>query len=179
VAKAQASKTGVERGEPAGALAALETAFATILDEYGPALRRIARVYGRRGRDEEDLYQELLLQVWRSLPSFRGSARLGTWVYRVALNTGLKHRRSASKDLPDAGHRESCAGYASDTQREQRILERFLHDLGEVDRSVLLLYLDGLPQAEISEVTGLSAGAVGVRIHRMKRSFKQKFMESA
>ena len=131
--------------------------------------------------EEEDLVQEIVTQLWRSFPTYRGGAKVGTWLYRVALNTALTWRRKSktrralfSSDGIPAG---AAAKARSDHRLEASILSEFLESLVGPDRSVLLLYMEGLPHHEIAEVTGLSNGAVAVRLHRMKRAFTKRYVE--
>jgi RNA polymerase sigma-70 factor (ECF subfamily) len=162
------------------AVSPAETAFAELVAAYGPALSRIARSYAATREDSEDLRQEILCQLWRSWPSFRGDAAPGTWLYRVALNTALTHKRQskrrpavASVELDESRHAASSGG----PQREAAILSDFLGSLGAVDRSVMILYMEGLSHQEIADVVGLAVGAVSVRIHRLKQAFKQRYVE--
>ena len=126
----------------------------------------------------EDLHQEILLQLWRGLASFRGDSAPGTWLYRVALNTALTWRRRAGRDArADSASGRLSAETAGAQRSEAAILEELLASLGPMDRSVLLLYLEGLSYQEIGAVTGLSAGAVGVRIHRIKKSYEDRYLK--
>jgi RNA polymerase sigma factor (sigma-70 family) len=160
---------------------ALESAFAELLASYGPSLRRIARSYAGGSGEDEDLHQEILCQLWRSWPSFRGDAAAGTWLYRVALNTALTHRRqskrrplvASSGDIDDSRQ----AASVGEPKDEAAILREFLGSLGAVDRSAMILYMEGLAHQGIADVLGLSLGAVGVRIHRLKQAFKQRYVE--
>jgi RNA polymerase sigma-70 factor (ECF subfamily) len=159
--------------------AELERAFLEMLETHAPRLRRIASSYAR-GPDRGDLYQEILCALWRSLPGFRGDAALGTWVYRVALNTALSHARLRKRRPPEvqaAADALTEPATAGDPAREDAILQDFLASLGEIDRSLLILYLDGFSHEEISQVTGLRPGAVGVRLHRIKRSYERRYLE--
>jgi RNA polymerase sigma factor (sigma-70 family) len=157
-----------------------ETAFSDLLARYGPSLRRIARSYAGARGESEDLHQEILCQLWRSWPSFRGDATAGTWLYRVALNTALTYRRQSKRRLPaataeiDESRLPASAGGPTD---ETAILADFLGSLGSVDRSVMILYMEDLSHQEIADVVGLGVGAVGVRIHRLKQAFKQRYVE--
>lgn len=155
----------------------LETRLLDLLESHGPALRRIARVYGGPAGEEEDLRQEILLQLWKALPSFRGDSAPGTWIYRVALNTALTWRRSAARRAEHDSRRPVDPQAAVFGARSQAaILEEFLASLGDVDRSVLLLYMEGLPYDQIAEVTGLSPGATGVRLHRIKQAYLERYV---
>jgi len=104
---------------------------------------------------------------------------MGTWVYRVALNTALSHGRKRSRQPVEAMKEEAADPPATsgDWGREDAILAEFLASLGAIDRSLLILYLDGLGYEEMSEVTGLAAGAVGVRLHRIKRAYRRRYLE--
>ncbi len=169
------------RAAPTASQASLaddEQTFRAILLEYGPSMRRVARVYAAKDGEEEDLYQEMQFQVWRSLASFRAQSSLSTWVYRVALNTALKHRRRARRRVrPTAALEHVHAHSVAAPRRQEAILEDFLASLGAIDRSVLLLYMEGLSQDHIGDVVGMNEGAVAVRIHRIKRAFQQRYAE--
>lgn len=155
----------------------LEARLLELLESHGPALRRVARVYGRPDGEEEDLHQEILLQLWKALPSFRGDAAPGTWLYRIALNTALTWRRGAARRARHGAHPPAApSATAGEARNQAAILEEFLASLGELDRSVLLLYMEGLSHDEIADVTGLSAGAAGVRIHRIKQAYLDRFV---
>lgn len=156
----------------------LEQQFDCALKQYGAAIRRIARIYGRAAGDEDDLQQEILVAVWRGLPKFRGDSSLGTWVYRVALNTALQHRRKQRRrPLLEPASDTLASSDRADDSRQERVLLEFIDTLGPLDRAILLLYMDGRTHAEIGEVTGLSVTAVGVRIHRVKQAFKHHVRE--
>jgi RNA polymerase sigma-70 factor (ECF subfamily) len=156
-----------------------ERVLLEMLAAYRPRLRRISASYAR-GADREDLLQEILCQLWRSLPGFRGDAALGTWMYRVALNTALtwsRTRRRRPREVQPCEDEERHPATAGAPSREDAILEDFLASLGELDRSILILYLDGLAYQQIAEVMGLTAGAVGVRLHRIKDSYGKRYLE--
>lgn len=161
---------------------ALEAQFRAMLTENLGRLRRIARSYAAAG-EHEDLLQDMLMQLWRSLPGFDGRSSLSTWVYRVALNTalGTVRRRYAKPSelsmppeqlLPLTAHSEGDLGDAD------AILDHFLALLAPLDRAVLMLSLDDLSYADIARITGLSINAVGIRLNRMKQRFEQTYVEN-
>lgn len=157
-----------------------ERVFLEMLEIHAPRLRRIASSFAR-GEETRDLYQEIVCALWRSLAGYRGDAALGTWVYRVALNTALSHarlrkRRPAEIQAPEVALAHPAK--AGDPGREDAILQEFLASLAEIDRSLLILYLDGFSHERMSEVTGLSVGAIAVRVHRMKRSYENRYLEA-
>lgn len=146
-----------------------EERFQSILDENRDRIGRIARVYA--GGDVEDLVQEVLLQIWRSLPNYDQKAQLGTWAYRVALNTAISWRRSrgrAKRKRPS--HRVAVDALPSPPNvcDATKLLERFLDTLGEVDRAVLLMHLEDLTYREIADSIGVSEGAIRTRVSRIR-----------
>lgn len=170
------------RADDAGIAAERESRFLDLLATYRPRLRRIAGSYAR-GAEVEDLLQEILCQLWRSLPGFRGDAALGTWVYRVALNTALtwsrtRRRRPVELQALEGDEVGAVPAAGDDPHREDVILDEFLRGLGELDRSLLVLHLDGLGPRDAGKVLGLSAGAVSVRLHRIRRRFERQYLET-
>ncbi len=153
----------------------IEAAFTRMLEENRGALLRLARRYAGP-EDWQDLLQEMQLQLWRSFGGFDCRAQRSTWLYRVALNTALSHVRKPRREhrpldeVPEPGD----AGHAVDPLY---VLDRFLAMLDPVQRSVLLLDLEGLPREEVAEVLGLSANAVAVRMTRLRQMFEQRFLE--
>tara|TARA_R110000737_G_scaffold349390_2_gene385464 strand:+ start:1849 stop:2316 length:468 start_codon:yes stop_codon:yes gene_type:complete len=137
---------------------------------------KICRAYTNTQEDFEDYYQEVCLQVWRSHANFREESQWSTWVYRVALNvclTLLKKRKNdpqhfASDYLPDEATEDTRA-FANESLNE---LYAAIKQLSEVDRGVVLLYLDEKSYQEIAEITGTNANNIGVRIKRIKDRLK-------
>ena len=159
-----------------------EDTLLALLEEHGDAMRRIAWAYAGAAGEEEDLFQEMLAQAWRSLPTFRGDSGAGTWLYRVALNTALTWKRRTSKHRIgrvafDPSRNGSEPRSHGSPRSERAILTDFLGTLGGPDYSVLVLYMEGLSYREIADVTGLSESAVAVRIHRMKQAFTERYVE--
>lgn len=163
-----------------------EQRFRKLVRDNRGRLRRIARVYADSG-DEEDLFQEILLQAWRSLPSFRGEASPDTWLYRVALNTAIDHgrsedrRRSARLDeehpLRDRGFERPDRSY----ERRERLqrLHRAIRRLGDPDRALVLMCLEDKSYSEMSEVLGISENYVGVKLHRIRNELSEMLAEEA
>ena len=143
--------------------------FNSIVDENHNRIGRIARVYA--GSEAEDLVQEILMQVWRALPNYDQGAKLSTWCYRIALNTAITWRRRATRaKRQPPKNRVAAETLPSQTSysNEARLLEQFLTSLSEIDRAVLLMYLDDLTHDEIAESIGISNGAIRTRISRIR-----------
>lgn len=164
---------------PQGATAeAAERLFARARAEFGSAISRIACANEANRALRAELQQEIYLELWRSLAIFDGRCSLGTWVYRVALNMAARHvarqHRLTRRELhnleeisePSDPH---DATLVLDDEQRLALLHRLIEQLKPMDRQIVLLYLDDLDAAQISEVTGLAVNHVGVKIHRAKR----------
>ena len=153
---------------------------------YGAALTRLARSYELDGNRREDLLQEIHLALWTSFAGFDGGCSLRTWVYRVAHNVAASHvirdRRHRSRQLVSLDELESVPD-ALDPERavtQKILLERLMalvQQLKPIDRQVMLLYLEGESGASIGEITGLSAGNVATKIHRIKKILGRRMRE--
>ena len=150
---------------------------------YGAALGRLARAYERRPEEQSDLIQEIHLALWRSLKGFDGRCSLRTWVYRVAHNAAVSYtirQRSNSPTFIGLEEIEALADTAQgEAAQEQNInLERLLiliQTLSPPDRQLMVLYLEGMDAASIGEITGISAGNVATKIHRIKKILTRDF----
>ena len=144
---------------------------------HGAMIERLARGYEADPEVRRDLVQEIHAALWRSFAIFEGQCSEKSWVHRIAHNVGVTHmmtRRRARKaqlvgleqiaELPGGDDPEQATGERSLSDR----LLAAIHRLQPADRQVMLLYLEDLTAAEIGEVTGLSASAVAVRVHRIK-----------
>jgi len=163
-----------------------ESLFNRWLGEYGGAVLKVARAYTLTTEDRQDLAQEILLQVWSSLPQFQARASASTWVYRVALNTALswnhKERRRQSRQRPIFEVEDvSIADPPSHEQVAQRdAVERLygaIHELPKADAALVLLYLDGLSYRDMAEVLGISESNVGVKLNRARRALSALMKE--
>jgi RNA polymerase sigma-70 factor (ECF subfamily) len=155
---------------------ARDARFRALMDANQIRLRAISRTWAPRAW--EDLYQEIALQLWRSLHRFEGRASLDTWVYRVALNTAIDFvRRDRRRDAREVSADAPEIPVPSRSPDPVAILQEFAASLGDIDRAVLVMYVDGVAQRDIGDVVGLSEGAVGVRIHRLKMAFRKAYVE--
>lgn len=154
-----------------------ENSFQEIVHRTRVRFARIARAYAP-GADAQDLYQEILLQIWKSLDRFEGRSQPGTWAYRVALNTAISWKRRESVRPAATGgpiEQTQLAGGASGRD-PLRILDEFLTGLGKTDRALLLLYLEDLSYREMAEILGISEGHVGVKLNRLKQAFVERYI---
>jgi RNA polymerase sigma-70 factor (ECF subfamily) len=158
--------------------------YAACARAHGGAIARLARGYEADPTLRQDLVQEIHAALWRSFAYFERQCSERSWVYRVAHNVAVSHliarRRLRAESYAALDDVEALAG-TGDLEAEageRRMVERLLatiHRLAPADRQVILLYLEDLSAAEIGEVTGLSANAVAVRIHRIKNLLARRF----
>lgn len=161
--------------------------YASAARLYGSSIERFARGYEADADLRRDLIQDIHAALWRSYGYFEGQCSERNWVYRIAHNVAVTHLIARQRLK-----RESLAGLdevdsipaTQDLEQDagsRRLVEQLLatiHRLAPADRQVMLLYLEDLSAAEIGDVTGMSAGAVAVRIHRIKALLAKPYTES-
>jgi RNA polymerase sigma-70 factor, ECF subfamily len=159
-----------------------EARFRQWLNDHTGLIFKVVRTFAEGQNDSDDLLQEILLQVWLSLPSFRAESKETTWLYRVALNTALAWKRKESnsrrKSLPliMAAEVVDSGGPPDESESDKEAVDRLyaaIRALSPADRALVLLYLDGMRYSEIAEVIGLSETNVGVRLNRIKKKLAE------
>ena len=150
--------------------------FDTWLQDHKGIFFKIVRAYAFTPHDQDDLFQEIALQVWQSIPNFRGESKASTWIYRIALYTATawvrqEKRRPRLSSLTSVEHSLTM----NDQPHDERL--DWLYDqiakFEPVDRSLCLLLLDGFSYKEMAALLGISASNVGVKIHRIKKQLLQ------
>jgi RNA polymerase sigma-70 factor, ECF subfamily len=162
--------------------------FEEWLQQFGGLILRIARGYTRTDEDRDDLVQEILLQLWCSLPRFAGHASASTWIYRVALNTALawqrsdrrrRHRQSPLVEVENIPAADADNAARLDNEQVVAHLYTAIRSLPKLDAALVLLYLDDLSYREMAEVLGISEGNVGVKLNRAKKQLAELMKEVA
>jgi RNA polymerase sigma-70 factor (ECF subfamily) len=156
-----------------------ERLFLEVFENNKSSIERLCYGYLASPSDIDDLFQEIMTNVWNNLPSFRHEAKISTWVYRIAVNTALVYRRKlrcgeALTDIPDP----AISAHRNLEQEEQlAALRKAIAALPDQDRLIITLLLEALSYKEISEITGLSVNHVGVKISRIKQTLEQLMSE--
>ncbi|MDE6134954.1 MAG: sigma-70 family RNA polymerase sigma factor [Muribaculaceae bacterium] len=152
-----------------------ETSFLELVDHYKEVVAKVCYMYAGPQAGFDDLYQEVLINIWQGMDSFRGDSKISTWIYRTAINTCITwHRRTARHSRCSTSLEDLVAEPAdtSDDTRtyleEYRELHRLISRLGPLDKALITLWLEEKPYDEIAQITGISQGNVAVRIHRIK-----------
>lgn len=161
----------------------LESLFRSWLVEHQAAVLKVARAYTLTIEDCQDLVQEILLQVWLSLPRFEGRSSASTWFYRVALNTALSwHRKEQHRHRQ---HQQTVIGIEDvptiEPESAEQLVQRdaverlyyALRQLPKLDAALVLLYLEDLSYRQMAEVLGVSESHVGVKLNRVKQTLSE------
>jgi len=145
---------------------------------YSGIIIKICRAYTDSQEDFEDYYQEVCLQIWRSKDKFRGDSKWSTWIYRLSLNICLtlikkkkKNRQNYASDYSVLN--ESTEDNQAFSDEALNLLYDAIKKLSEIDRAVILLYLEEKPNKEIAEIIGTTPNNIGVRVNRIKERLKK------
>lgn len=154
-----------------------EKEFSQLIKDNQGLIIKVSRMYTNTYEEERDLFQEIVLQLWRSHSSFEGHSKISTWIYRIALNTAITLFRKKSKSLQTQSLAE--ANYQkqeeNDDEKHQQIalLYKVIKTLPNVERAIVMMYLDELPYKDIAENLGISEGNARVKMNRLKKTLKE------
>jgi RNA polymerase sigma-70 factor, ECF subfamily len=153
--------------------------FLEILKNYQGILHKVNLIYFRNKADREDNFQEIVYQLWKSFQALQNRKSIGSWIYAVSINTSLMRLRNQSRvefreELPDSIDTIDIMEELSMNEQFKLLLQA-IYRLNEIDKSIMLLYLEEKSYADIGEILGLSLSNVGVRISRVKELLKQNF----
>jgi RNA polymerase sigma-70 factor (ECF subfamily) len=160
---------------------ALSQKFHQILEQHKGILFKVARTYCQNEADRQDLLQEMMIQIWKSLHRYNDNFAITTWLYRIALNVAISfyrkntHQQNSSLPLTDEMiHIQEEA--SSEKQDQLNLLEQFISEFNDLDKALVLLYLEDKSHAEIAEIMGLSVTNVGTKLGRIKEKLKKRFL---
>ena len=142
------------------------------LSSHKALIFKIVRAYAFTIADRDDLFQEIIIQVWHSIPSFRKESSVITWIYRVSLNTAIKWTKKERKhSQSEAIEKIEHILQESRIQTDERLVWLYeeIYKLDEIDRSITLLLLDGFSYKEMASILGITESNVGVKINRIKK----------
>lgn len=161
-----------------------EEKFNQIVSENSERIQRICKYYNSNEEDQKDMYQEVLVNIWKSIESFRGDSAISTWIYRVAVNTSLSFTGKAFRHmkLMVNGTTQNLNSILDEENlkvklEQENLLNRLqieLNQLSVIDKALISLMLEGLSMKEIADVIGITEPNVKVKIHRIKGQLKEK-----
>lgn len=152
-----------------------EQEFANIVREHKSTIYTVCYMFSKNQDEVDDLFQEVLLNLWRGIEHFKGESKLATWIYRISLNTCISADRKKKKHATETLSQQADIYAATDESetRQIQMLHKRVHRLRPFDRAIVLLWLEGLPYDEIGAITGISAKNVSVRLVRIREELKQ------
>lgn len=158
--------------------------FFKLVNQNQAMLHKVCNVYGHTNADREDLFQEIVIQLWKAYPKFRGESKFSTWLYRIALNTAISNLRK-QKSRPDIRYPElpplNLADEQRDTEKEEKLKQMYkaIGGLNDVEKAIVMLYLEDKSYEEMEEILGMSNGNLRVKMNRIKDKLRQRMVTTA
>jgi len=159
-----------------------QESFLKLIEENKRIIFKICNAYCHNANDREDLAQEIIYQLWKSAVSFDQEHKFTTWMYRVALNTAISFYRKEIKNksfVSISNHHANVAATDDglrDKEENINLLQQFINELKELDRAMMILYLEEKSYGEMAEILGITVTNVATKISRIKENLRQKFM---
>ena len=156
--------------------------FQNIIEQHKGIFYKIARAYCPNEDDRQDLIQEMMIQVWQSNHRYNGQFKISTWLYRISLNVAITfYRKNTTRannhTLLDEQTEQIPTDDKTADERQLVLLEKFISELKEIDKALMVLYLEDKSHAEIAEILGMSSSNVGTKIARIKEKLKTRFSQ--
>ena len=155
--------------------------FISVIKDHQNLIFKICYSYCSNSENRKDLQQEILMQLWNSFTKFDGRVKISTWIYQVALNTAISFHRNNCKHkdrkvtIDSSIISLSDSEYAPEQEENISMLYRFIDNLNEMDKALILLYLDDNKYKNIAKILGISETNVATKINRIKKSLKEQF----
>jgi RNA polymerase sigma-70 factor (ECF subfamily) len=155
-----------------------QSTFINLVQEHRALLYKVCHLYCSSIHDRQDLFQEIVIQLWRSYPKFRGEAKFSTWLYRIALNTAISDlRRQKRRPRPvDPGELPAelqDIQYEKEKEEQLQLLYAAIDQLTEVEKAVVMLYLEDKPYDEMEEILGINQNNLRVKMNRIKEKLRK------
>lgn len=153
----------------------VEQEFVTLIQEYERGIYKVCYLYTTPHATLNDLYQEVVINLWKAYPKFRNECKISTWIYRIALNTCISFIRK-EKNIPEIVTLSQIADRIEETDETQVMLKRLysmINRLGQLEKSIVLLYLEDKSYEEIAEITGLTLTNVATKLSRIKDKLRK------
>lgn len=161
----------------------VQTDFLKIVNENQGIIRKVCHLYGRDEAGKEDLYQEIVIQLWKAYGSFRGESKLSTWMYRIALNTAISDIRKQSRRIdlqfPEFIPKEEADVVDHAKEENLKQLYAAIQKLSEIEKAVVMLYLEDKSYEEMEEILGINNGNLRVKMNRIKEKLRTITKEEA
>jgi RNA polymerase sigma-70 factor, ECF subfamily len=151
----------------------LEQSFLSLVEGHKGIIYKVTYAYSKSSDDRKDLFQEIMVNLWKAYPSFKGNSKVSTWIYKIALYTAITNYRNEKKQIKyEQIHQDFqqnvSESFKDDPQERVKFLYQAIAKLSSVDKAIILLLLDEKSYKEIAEIIGLKPATVGMRINRAK-----------
>lgn len=156
--------------------------FQEIIEQHKGVLFKVARTYCPDEEERQDLIQEMMIQIWQSVHKYNDQYKITTWLYRISLNVAISFYRKNStrtKKFTDLNElmMETPVEDKLENETQLNLLEQFIGELKEIDKALMILYLEDKSHTEIAEILGMSVSNVGTKIGRIKEKLKTRFSQ--
>lgn len=149
-----------------------EKEFELLVGKYESTIYSVCYMYADSKEETDDLFQESITNIWRSMQKFRKECSIHSWVYRITLNTCISYKRKKRITTESLDVQMELFDNNSPDSRESRLLRERIQRLNVLDRAIVLLWLENMPYEEIGDIVGMTARNVGVRMVRIKEKLK-------
>ena len=155
-----------------------EKEFENHIKEHELLLHKVCCMYAYNNTDRQDLFQEIVIQLWKAFPAFKGDAKISTWMYRIAINTAITGLRK-KKDFIELYEPYTVPEYAVDEttalQKEEQVKELYnaINKLNQVEKAIIMLYMEDRSYEEMEDILGINQGNLRVKMNRIKDKLKQ------
>ena len=151
----------------------LETAFAQMVREHKSTIYTVCFMFSKDSDEVNDLFQEVLINLWKGFESFEGKSKIDTWIWRVSFNTCItqERKKKRSSSIPLSMGIDLFNDKDEDTRQVQMLYDR-IHQLKPFDRAIVLLWLENMSYEEIAAIVGITVKNVSVRLYRIKEELK-------
>jgi RNA polymerase sigma factor (sigma-70 family) len=156
--------------------------FTELIRENKGIIFKICNAYCFSKEDRDDLAQEIIYNLWKSFAGYKAEFKFSTWMYRIALNVAISFYRKEKNERRRVSYSENLLVFEEDgspnteEERNLQLLLKFIGELKEIDKSIMLLYLGDKSYKEIAEITGITESNVSTKIHRIKEKLKTNFL---
>lgn len=150
-----------------------EPHFLQLINEHQGIIHKICKLYRESKEDREDLFQEIVFQLWKSVSSFNGKSKFSTWMYRVALSTAIAGFRKKKPSVIYVAAVPDKAADPPDANEQQQLFWQALARLSDDDKAIIALYLENLSYQEMADILGITENNAGVKLNRAKTRLQQ------
>ena len=152
----------------------MENAFLDIVEEHQSIIHKVCGVYRDSMEDREDLFQEIVFQLWKAYPAYEEKSKVSTWMYRIALNTAMAtfRKKQVQVDFRDQLPTNQVQVNSEASEKEEQLYSA-IRQLNDAEKAIISLFFEGYNHREIGEITGISENYVGVRMDRIKKKLKR------